>query len=252
MDLRWADLTEADLGGANLVWTYFINSDLRYADLTGAAFGSTVIAGCNLSTVKGLGTVLHQWPSKVDVDTLIDSVRAAGGLTDDLKTFFTNAGVPRELLDAIPGIAAEVKYYSSFVGYGQPDIGFAKKLVEDLRARGASCWLYSLDHTVGERTWREIGERRRTAEKMIILCSVKSLIRDGLLEELEDQINEDPDKLIPISLDDTWKEKGFRVMRGEKDLKPFLMDRNYAAFSDPSRYQESLNSLLRGLERKGK
>jgi hypothetical protein len=140
-------------------------------------------------------------------------------------------------------------YYTAFVGYGQPDRGFAEKLVEDLKEKGVSCWLYSLDYTPGERTWREIAVKRRESEKMIVLCSSKSLVRDGLLKEVEEQIDEDPNKIIPISIDNLWKEKGFLVMRAERDLKPFLMDRNYADFSNELYYKDALARLIKALER---
>jgi len=129
------------------------------------------------------------------------------------------------------------QYYSCFISYGKPDKDFTEKLISDLEAKGVSCWLYSLDATPGERIWREIGRKRREADKMIVLCSANSLIRDGILKEIEEQIDENPDKIIPISLDNLWKERGFRVMRAFRDLKPFLMDRNYADFSDLSKYE---------------
>jgi len=81
-----------------------------------------------------------------------------------------------------------------------------------------------------------------------VLCSSKALIREGLLKEIEEQIDEAPDKLIPISLDDLWKETGFRVMRGARDLKPFLIERNYADFAKPP-YKKALAKLLEVLER---
>ena len=85
---------------------------------------------------------------------------------------------------------------------------------------------------------------------MIVLCSYKSLIRDGVKKEIEEQIDENPDKIIPISLDNTWREDGCLIMRGKHDLKPFLLERNYADFSDKSQYAASLNKLLKGLERR--
>ena len=85
---------------------------------------------------------------------------------------------------------------------------------------------------------------------MIVLCSGNSLVRDGALKEIEEQVNEDPDKMVPVSCDNLWKEPGFKVMRGSRDLKPFLLDRNYADFSDAESYGKSLERLLKGLERK--
>ncbi len=86
---------------------------------------------------------------------------------------------------------------------------------------------------------------------MVVLCSHKALVRDGFLREIEEQIDEDPDKLVPVSLDNDWQHEGFRVMRGERDLKPFLLERNYADFSNPSNYEKELKSLLKALEVRG-
>lgn len=79
---------------------------------------------------------------------------------------------------------------------------------------------------------------------MVVLCSVAALVRDGVLKEIEEQIDEDPDKMVPISLDNLWKERGFRVMRGDRDLKPLLLDKNYADFAKLP-YEEALAQLLR-------
>jgi hypothetical protein len=155
----------------------------------------------------------------------------------------------QELVDGLPVLLAKVRYYSCFISYGGPDERFAVTLRQDLTEKGVSCWLYCLDATPGERTWREIGQKRRTADKMVVLCSCEALIREGMLKEIEDQIDEAPDKLVPISLDDTWKHPGFKVLRGTRDLKPFLLDRNYVDFEKLS-YEEALGRLLKGLERK--
>jgi hypothetical protein len=45
-----------------------------------------------------------------------------------------------------------------------------------------------------------------------------------------------------------WKAPGFKVERDGKDLKPYLLDKNYADFHNMS-FDEGLRRLLRGLER---
>ena len=104
-------------------------------------------------------------------------------------------GVPLELYDAVVRMKAKVMYYNCFVAYGEPERKFAEKLSKSLKAKGISCWLYAMDAKVGERTWKEITEKRRAAERVIVLCSSKTLVRDGLLKEIEEQIDEDPDKI---------------------------------------------------------
>ena len=244
-----ATLTEADLEGANLT-----EADLGRAELTRAKLSYTSLADVDLSQVTGLATVNHEAPSSVGVDTLIASFRGAGNkLTPELTTFFLGAGVPKELLEALPEIVAGVEYYSCFISYGQPDVEFATKLCQDLEARGVSCWLYDMDKTPGKRTWAEIGEARRGTDKFVVLCSAAALVRPGVLKEIEEQIDEEPDKLVPISLDDLWTQPGFPVVRDGRDLKPFLMERNRPDFSgwdsDPSRYDKALEELLNALRR---
>jgi len=263
-NLSGANLTSSDLTFANLFAATLTRADVSYADLSGANLNEAVLHHANLlqaelrstslgdvdlSQTAGLARVSHLTPSSVGIGTLVASYRGAGSkLTPDLRTFFIGAGVPPELLDALPGIVAEVKYYSCFISYGQPDLELATKLDKDLRAKGVSCWTYEMDKTAGERTWQEIGIKRREADKMVLLCSSAALVRDGVLKEIEEQIDENPNKMVPISLDDLWKERGFRVQRGEVDLKPFLMERNYADFANKP-YEEALEKLLTGLRR---
>ena len=250
-DFFLADLTGANLAGADLFAANLSLANLDETNLTGARFGLTSLGACDLSQAMGLAAVDHQWPSSIGVDTLVRSFRGAGNkLTPDLEAFFLGAGVPRELLAELPRIVAEVKYYSCFIAYGQPDLDFAKKLHDHLVASGVPCWIYDLDKTPGEPTWGEIGRKRREADKMVVTCSAKALIRPGVLKEIEEQIDEDPDKMVPISRDNLWREPGFQVMRAGRDLKPFLLDKNYADFSDDSRHEESLQRLLKALRRK--
>jgi len=244
-------LSEANFSSANLYLTNVTSSSLHNSNLARATFSSTTISDCDLSNCKGLEDAKHEGPSWIGIDTLVKSFRGAGNqFTSELETFFVNAGVPKEILDSLPKILASVQYCSCFIAYGEPDKAFAERLVKDLKAKGVSCWIYSLDAIPGERTWLEISQRRREAEKMIVLCSAKALIRDGVLKEIEEQIDEDPDKIVPISLDDTWKQDGFVIRRGHReDLKTFLLERNYADFCDESKYAESLSKLLKGIRR---
>ena len=73
-------------------------------------------------------------------------------------------------------------------------------------------------------------------------------MRDGVLEEVEDQIDEDPDEVVPVSRDDLWRDRDFGIMRGARDLKPVLVKWNYADFANKP-YEEALEELLKGLRR---
>ncbi|MGB6837609.1 MAG: toll/interleukin-1 receptor domain-containing protein [Dehalococcoidia bacterium] len=250
-----ADLTQANLRQANLPLANLFMAVLSRADLSQAGLGHTCLSGVDLSDVIGLATVTHDAPSSVGVDTLIASFRGAGNrLTPELVTFFRGAGVPQELLEALPGIVAEVKYYSCFIAYGEPDVEFARKLCQDLEATGVSCWLYDMDKTPGERIWGEIERKLEEYERMVVLCSIDALMREGVKREIDKQIDKNPDKLVPVSLEKRWTYPGFEARWGSRDVKTWLLERNYADFagweSDPSRYEKGLEELLRGLRRK--
>lgn len=249
--LRFTNLFQTDLTGANMRLAHLFSSIPIKTNLSNAIFEDTSIATCDLSQCIGLGTVEHQGPSSIDVDTLLYSFRRAGNqFSAGLNTLFRGMGVPQALLVALPKIVGEIKYHSCFICYGEPDREVAAKLVGNFRDAGVGCWMFSLDATVGEPTWREIGQKRREAEKMIVLCSVTSLFREGIKQEIEDQINEDPGKLVPVSLDNHWKHPGFQAEGRSLDIKSYLLNLNHADFSNSSKYGESLEWLLRGLERK--
>ena len=170
-------------------------------------------------------------------------------MTPELKAFFRGAGVPRELLEALPRIVSEIKYQTCFVSYGEPDLKFSEKLTKGLEARGVSCWLFPLDAKPGAGLEKEIEDNIRRSEKMIVICSKASLVRQGVLKELKSQINKDVDNIVPVSLDNVWTGDDFHVEWERQNLKPFLNRQIYADFSDPSGYEESLEVLLRGVMR---
>ncbi|MSQ41319.1 MAG: TIR domain-containing protein [Dehalococcoidia bacterium] len=211
MDAWWRKGLEEPLNlfGADLRGTRLQHTLLAGAQFAQAFFGFTVIADCDLSVALGLEAVVHDGPSTIGVYTLVRSFRGAGNqLTPQLQTFFINAGVPEGVLSELPGSLAGVRYYRALLCYDEPDKAFAERLVSDLRGNGVSCWICSMDATPGARTWEEIGQKRRELEKMIVLCTAQALVRDGVLREIEEQIDEQPNKLVPASLDDLWKAKG--------------------------------------------
>lgn len=245
-NLNKSDMTKTDFNAVLLQ-----DTELEGTILTDSSFDHCSISGCDISTCVGLTTINHKGPSSIALDTLISTFRnSSNQWTPDLMTFFLGTGIPQEILEGLPKIIGEVKHHSCFIAYGEPDKVFAERLHQEFGDRGISRWVYSMDSTPGERTWQEIIKNRREADKFIVLCSAQGLIRDGVLKEIEEQMDEDQEKIIPVSLDDVWKQPGFRVMRGSRDLKPFLLERNYADFGEGTDYEQQLQRLLRGLERK--
>lgn len=104
-----------------------------------------------------------------------------------------------------------------------------------------------MDYTPGQRTWKEIIDKRRASHKFLVICSTASLSRDGVLKEIEQQIDENPDKIIPVSKDLHWTEPSFMIKRGMSNLKPFLHERNYADFATKP-FNEALDRLAKAIK----
>lgn len=98
----------------------------------------------------------------------------------------------RAYRDWLENPTTRVDYESVFVSYGEPDADFAKELVDELTRNGVDCWLYSLDNTVGQRSWTEITAQIHSRDKFIVICSAPALLRDGVKRELELVIDPEP------------------------------------------------------------
>lgn len=141
------------------------------------------------------------------------------------------------------------RYDTCFISYGEPDVDLAMQIRNDLDRYGVDCWLYALDNTLGQRSWSEISGEVRRRDRIIVICSAAGLSRDGVLKELEIAIDEDPDKIIAVSRDDDWKADDFSVRRGDSDLKPHLLERNYADMSKARNVGGQTRRLLERLKR---
>ena len=183
-DLSGANLTNANLFEATLPFTNLVGANLSQADLSytklqmaflekanfsKATLNSTSINDCDLSHCLKLDTIRHESSSSIGIDTLIASFRGAGNkLSPKLTTFFRGAGVPDEILKALPNIVGQITHYTCFICYGEPDLAFAEKLRSDLVARGVSCWLYAMNSTPWQRTWKEIQQKRREDDSSVL------------------------------------------------------------------------------------
>jgi hypothetical protein len=145
-----------------------------------------------------------------------------------------------EVIDELPRLR------SCFISYGGPDLAMAQRLYDDLKRAGVACWFYRVDATAGRRTWEEIVAELRGAEKVLILCSIRGLLQDGVRKEIENQVDESSEKMLLLSLDNDWTHGAYRVDRGGRDLKPVMLERNYVDFADLE-YEEAFGKLMKAL-----
>jgi uncharacterized protein YjbI with pentapeptide repeats len=103
-----AELFNAKLTCSSLVGTLFFYTDLFLTDFKDATMDCTAICGCDLSKCINLDTVKHTEPSSITLDTITQSYYGAGKCyTNILESFLTNAGVPKQLLNALSEILSQ-------------------------------------------------------------------------------------------------------------------------------------------------
>lgn len=204
-DVSNANLRAADLRGTNFVGTNLYNTllesanvgdaDLREANLfsaelqevrvagarfEGARFGQTTIGAVDFSGACGLADVVHVAPSVIGSDTL--EMTAAGlahqpaRAADEVFTFFTEAGVHRELLDFVRSwIGKPIEFYSCFISYSHADREFARRLYDALQGRGIRCWLDEHQILPGDNIYDRVDRGIRLWDKVLLCCSEAAL-----------------------------------------------------------------------------
>jgi hypothetical protein len=109
----------------------------------------------------------------------------------------------------------DTNYQSVFLSYGAPDTEIAESLRQDLDREGVKTWWFPKNAQWGERLSHEISANVNKYDRLVILCSRRSLIRDGVLNELDKVLSRENREggtpiIIPIMLDDVlesdwWK-----------------------------------------------
>ena len=244
-----ARLDGARLVQVNLYRATFTAADLRGADFTGATFGFTCVSDCNMFVAEGLDKAQHVVPSSIGIDTLTRSIRSNHGrLSKELRKFFRGAGVSRECLNELPRAITTTKYHSCFIAYGSPDQDFAARLNRSLKAKGVDRWFFPKDAIPGQPTLEEERRARRNADRIVAVCSGAGLGQPGLLREIDETMEENLGKLIPVLKDKHWLSDAYQIRRDDRDLKPFLRNQVWADFNSKP-YREALSDLLAGLSK---
>lgn len=205
-NLSPANLSFADLRGADLSGAYLIGAVLTGAILEGARFDhtwmrATALADVDLSTAKGLETVIHYGPSTIGIDTIY---RSQGKIPD---SFLRGAGVPENLIAYMRSLTgAAFDFYSCFISYSSKDQDFAERLHADLQAKGVRCWFAPEDLKIGDRFRSRIDESIRIHDKLLLVLSRNSINSAWVEKEVETAFEREQREkrtvLFPIRLDD--------------------------------------------------
>jgi hypothetical protein len=276
-DLAGANLFGANLCGANLHKAFLWETNFSGANLSGTNFSKALVATTfipyvDLRQVIGLGTVVHERPSSIGVDTLVLILRGSGGrFTAGQLIFFENAGVPATLLEYLPSMLEDnpVQFFSCFISYSTSDEGFAERLNQDLNRAGIKTWKWDRDAVRGRDLGENIDRAIRTHDKTILVCSVDSLTSPQVEREVQEALDKetqiktanaerrkealargerpptvDADVLVPIRLDDTifnWDSH----LKGEVTRR--MLSDFTAAMPGSAKYNGELQKLIQAL-----
>jgi uncharacterized protein YjbI with pentapeptide repeats len=249
-NLSGANLTEADLGGANLSLANLTGADLNQASMVITSFGDV-----DLSTVKGLETVIHKGPSYIDIHTIY---RSKGNIPE---AFLRGAGVPDTFITYVASLTGQaIQYYSCFISYSSNDEDFAKRLHADLQQNSVRCWFAPEDMKGGGKLYPQIDQAIRVHDKLLLVLSERSLESEWVKTEIrrarQAEIKEKQRKLFPIRLVNMDTLKAWECFDADtgKDLaveirEYFIPDFTHWSYHEA--YQPAFNRLLRDLKANG-
>jgi hypothetical protein len=226
--LRHADLTDADLHGANL---------------TNAKLMETIFGNVDLSSVTGLEACDHRGPSVVDYRTLQKSGRLP-------LSFLRGVGLPDKLIDYLPSIFDQaIQYYSCFISYSSRDQDFADRIHADLQNKGVRCWFAPHDMPIGGKIRDEIDAAIRLRDKVLLILSKHSIKSDWVEDEVTKAFAEERRRgqtvLFPVRLDEVVMDTGEAwavKLRDQRNIGDFRR------WKDHDRYRRGFERVLRDLK----
>lgn len=244
-DLTEAQFNEADLRKAFLSFATLNRTRLENADLSGAILGSTVFVEMDLSKVRGLEAVEHEFSSSIDISTIYRSSKNIP------EVFLRGIGIPDSMIAHIHSLAGKpTDYYSCFISYSNRDEALARRLYADLQTNSVRCWFAPEDMKIGDKIRPHIDEAIHLQDKLLLLLSEHSIasawVEDEVEAAMEKENQQQREVLFPVSLDDTVIQT---TQAWAARLRRSRHIGNFTNWTDPQAYQQAFERLLRDLKK---
>ncbi|MGD9368411.1 MAG: toll/interleukin-1 receptor domain-containing protein [Desulfobacteraceae bacterium] len=258
--LFWANLRGAYLGGADFSGTHLVRANLDGAKINKTNFSKstvvkTIFSDTNLSLASGLENMVHDGPSSIGIDTIYKS---RGQIPE---IFLRGCGVPENFITYMKSLTmSPIEFYSCFISYSHQDKSFARRLHDQLQARGIRCWLDEHQMLPGDDIYEQVDRGIKLWDKVLLCCSEHSLTSWWVDNEVatafkkEQQFMKDRKKkvlsLIPLNLDgylfsDEWKS-------GKRDQITERLAADFTGWeTDNTKFEEQFERLVKALQTEG-
>ena len=203
--LLGVNLSGVDFSGADLYGAALSHVDLHCTNFSNATIGFTIFADVDLSSAIGLDSIYHESPSSLDIDTIYKS---KGSIPE---VFLRGCGLPGDFIAYIPSLIGKgIEYYSCFISYSHRDEEFAKRLHNDLQAKGVRCWFAPHDMKIGDKIRSTIDDSIRIHDKLLLILSEHSVQSDWVEHEVEHALDLERERkktsLFPVRIDEAIME----------------------------------------------
>lgn len=248
------NLINANLVEATMVKALFEGALLSGTEFYRAIIGWTIFSDLDFSEAKGLDTIEHNGPSRISIDTIYKS----GGQIPQI--FLRGCGVPENFITYMKSLTMNpIEYYSCFISYSHKDKPFARRLHDQLQARGIRCWLDEKQLLPGDDMHDMIDRGIRHWDKVLLCCSETSLNSWWVDKEMDRAINKE---------ERLWKERGKKVLSliplnldgylfggwegGKKDMVTTRLAADFTGWeTDNSKFEEQFELVVRALQTEG-